>query len=94
MANNFGSTQRGLGDRCIPMLDVDYSREAASASSDCTPQLVLTTTSNVEPPEPEGADNTSGNGNAELSESSESTARPKKCTVRLYTGKKTPKKGE
>ena len=52
MADNCGSTERGLGNRCTPMLVIGDSREATT-SSDCTPQLVLTTAfSNVEPSEP------------------------------------------
>ena len=91
MAENLGSTQRGLGNRCTPMLTMGDSREAAITSSDCTPQLELITTSNVEPPVSEVTDNTSDTGNAELSESSVNI-RPKKSKVRLYTGKKTPNK--
>ena len=92
MADNLGSTPRDLGNRCTPMLVMGDSREAASLSSDCTPQLVLNTTSNVEPPEPEVTDNASGAGNFKLSESSVTDVRSEHRTVRLYTGKKTLKK--
>ena len=77
MANNLGSTQRGLGNRCTPMLVMGDSREAAVISSDCTPQLVLTTASNVEPTGPEVTGNTSGVRNVKL---------PKQR--KLYTRKK------
>ena len=80
MTNTNGSSQRVLRNRCTPMPVIRGSREAVSINSDRTPQQEINPT--VEPPMIEVSDNTSVNGNCELSQTSSTNVRQK---IKLYS---------